>query len=417
MRVLILSQYFWPETFPINTLVEHLEAAGAQVTVLTGHPNYPDGAVFPGYRAASVRRESYGHQADVFRVPIISRGRASAVRLAGNYLSFVLSASILGPWMLRGRRMDVIFVYAPSPIVQSIPGMVLSRLKGAKLVTWVQDLWPQSLESTGFVTNKSLLTFAECIVGWIYRSNDLLLGQSTAFVSAIRRLAGSTPVEYFPNPGQASFTFADGNHPPRLALPAGFNVVFAGNLGTVQALETVLEAATILRAEPDVRFVLVGSGSRAGWVAEEVERRSLRNVVVAGRFEPEAMPGILCQATAVLVSLNKSQMLSQTIPSKLQTYLACGKPILASLDGEGADLVTTAGAGFASPAEDANALAENVLRLKRLSPNERLRMGAAGRRFYDRHFQPHVLAEQLLARFRELTNAESRPIHNPGARI
>lgn len=402
MRVLILSQYFWPETFIINTLVDALEAAGAQVTVLTGQPNYPDGVVFAGYRASSIRRERYGRTTDVFRVPIVPRARGSAIRLASNYLSFVLSASILGPWLLRGRRIDVVFVYAPSPIVQSIPGMVLKRFKGAKLVTWVQDLWPQSLESTGFVRNRFLLALVEGMVRWIYRGNDQLLGQSNAFVAAIQTLAGKTPVEYFPNPGESAFTEADEHPKPELVLPSGFNVVFAGNLGTVQALDTVLDAATMLHAEPEVRFVLMGSGSRSRWLVEEIARRDLTNVLLPGRFEPSSMPGILSQAAALLVSLKRGEILSQTIPAKVQAYLASGRPILASLDGEGGELVIAAGAGFASPAEDARSLADNVLRLKQLSTEERRHMGDAGRRFYDRHFRPRVLAERLLGRFRDL---------------
>jgi glycosyltransferase involved in cell wall biosynthesis len=406
MRVLILTQYFWPESFPINALVRELEDAGAQVTVLTGQPNYPDGAVFEGYHAASVRRERFGRATEVIRVPILPRARASAFRLAGNYLSFVLSASVLGPWLLRGRPIDVVFVYAPSPIVQSIPGMVLKRFKRAKLITWVQDLWPQSLESTGFLKNKFLLSLAERVVRWIYRSNDRLMGQSRSFVAAIEHLAGRTPVEYFPNPAEDSFTRTDTTGQPRLTLPAGFNVVFAGNLGTVQALDTVLEAAAILRAEPDLHFVLVGSGSRSGWLADEVERRGLSNVLLPGRFDRDAMPSILSQADAVLVSLNRSRILAQTIPGKVQAYLAAGRPILASLDGEGAELVTASGAGFASPAEDARALAENVLRMKALRPEDRARMGAAGRTLYDRNYQPRVLAQHLLDRFRDITGKE-----------
>ncbi|HTE44868.1 MAG TPA: glycosyltransferase family 4 protein [Gemmatimonadaceae bacterium] len=406
MRVLILSQYFWPESFPINRLVHALEAEGAHITVLTGQPNYPDGAVFAGYRATSMSRSRYGRAIDVFRVPIVPRGSASGFRLAINYLSFVLSASILGPWLLRGRGFDVVCVYAPSPIVQSIPGIVLKRVKRAKLVTWVQDLWPQSLETTGFVSNTFLLSLTERMVSWIYRRNDQLMGQSKAFVVAIQKLSGRTPVEYFPNPGESPQ--AEGGGEPQLVLPAGFNVVFAGNLGTVQSLDTVLDAATILRLESNVRFVFVGSGSRSLWLAEEVGRRGLTNVLLAGRFESAAMPGIFSQADALLVSLNRSEVLSQTIPSKVQAYLAAGRPILASLDGEGAELVAEAGAGYASAAEDAQALADNIIRLRCLAPEERARMGIAGRVLFDAHFQAPVLARLLLGRFRDLINAEPR---------
>ena len=403
MRILILSQYFWPESFRINALADSLRNAGADVTVLTGQPNYPDGDVFFGYAAASIRRERLAGGIEVLRVPVIPRGRGSAIRLALNYGSFVLSAAVVGPWLLRRKKVDVVFVYAPSPIVQAIPGILIKHVKGARLVTWVQDLWPESLGSTGYVTNRALVSLVDQVVRWIYRQNDLLLGQSHAFVTAILRKSGSTPVEYFPNPGESVSTEREVDDEPAVTLPSGFNVVFAGNLGTVQSLETVLEAAELIRSEFDVRFVLVGSGSRSTWLAEEVTRRRLTNVMIAGRYPASAMPGILAQASALLVSLARSEILSHTIPAKVQTYLAVGRPVIASLDGEGAELIAKAGAGFAVPAENAQALAACVLRLKRLSGSEQARMGDAARSFYDQHFRPDVLAERLLATFRNLT--------------
>lgn len=401
MRILVLSQYFWPETFRINALVEALADAGAKVTVLTGQPNYPDGAVFPGYRAGSIRKEHFREDVEVIRVPIIPRGNASGARLAANYLSFVATAATIGPFLLRGRQFDVVFVYAPSPITQAIPGMVVKRAFGAKLVTWVQDLWPESLQATGFLRNETLLELARRIVAWIYSGHDLLLGQSRAFVGAIQSVAPRTPVEYFPNPGDGSPVSEEPGRTP-LQLAPGFNVVFAGNLGTVQALETVLDAADLLRLHPDVRIVLAGSGSRLPWLQQETTRRGLSNVILAGRFEPGEMPGIFAQADALLVSLNRGETLSQTIPSKVQAYLAAGRPILASLDGEAAALVTDAGAGFASAAEDATGLAENVLRLRALTPEQRAAMGTAGQDVYRREFDPHALALRLVQRLSAL---------------
>lgn len=407
MRILILTQYYWPESFRITALVDALVDAGAEVTVLTGQPNYPDGVVFPGYRAASVRRERYGAHVDVFRVPTVPRARASALRLAANYMGFVLAASVVGPWLLRGRPIDAIVVYAPSPITQVIPGIVLKQIKGARLLTWVQDLWPQTLESTGHVRNPTVLSLLTKCVGWLYRNNDQLLAQSMAFVDAITPLAGATPVTYFPNPGDASFASEapETAETPALVLPPGFNVVFTGNFGTVQALDTIVEAAELLRNDSDVRFVLVGSGSRSAWLAAEVARRGLTNVMLPGRFDVAAMPGILAQASALLVTLSRGELLSQTIPAKVQGYLAAGRPILASLDGEGASIVTTANAGLSSPAEDAPALADNVRRLRAMTPAERAQLGANAREFYNRHFRPDVLARQLLDELQTLVGA------------
>lgn len=394
MRVLVVSQYFWPETFRIIEVTQALRDLGHEVIVLTGQPNYPEGVILPGYTAVSLRVQTHDGLT-IYRVPLVPRGRGSALRLVLNYLSFIVSAAAFGPWLLRGTRTDVIFVYAPSPILQAIPAIWLAWHKHSKLVTWVQDLWPESLIATGFVRNSRLLGVVAAVVRWIYRKNDLLLVQSQAFVEPVAEMAGNTPVVYHPNPGDSAFSSVDAGRPIALQLEAGFNVVFAGNLGTVQALDTVLAAAHLLRDKQDVRFVLVGSGSRSEWLQQEVTRLGLDNVKMPGRYAPADMPGILAQASAVLVSLVKDSIISQTVPSKVQAYLAAGRPIIASMDGEGARVVLEAGAGVACPAEDAQALADAVLQLRDALPEERQQMAQRGLIYYEQHFEPTLLAKRL----------------------
>jgi glycosyltransferase involved in cell wall biosynthesis len=402
MRVLVVSQYFWPENFRINEIAESLLGAGCTVDVLTGPPNYPDGKVFPGYSATALNTENRAG-VTVHRVPVVPRGRGTALRLMLNYVSFVVCGCLFGPWLLRRRQVDLVLVYAPGPILQAIPGLWLGLLKGARVTTWVQDLWPESLETTGFVRNKWVLALVSTVVRWIYRRNDLLLVQSRSFIEPVSAMAGGTPVRYHPNPGELPIA-ATARPPdePTLRLKAGFNVVFAGNLGTVQALDTILSAAERTREVSDLWWVIVGSGSRGDWLREEVGRRQLAQVVLPGRFAPEAMPAILKQASALLVSLVRDPIMSQTIPSKVQAYLGSGKPIVAALDGEAARVVTEAGAGIACPAEDAAALCEAVMRLRAMPPEDLQRLGDAGREYYRRHFDPQVLTGRLLECFRQL---------------
>lgn len=404
MRILVLSQYFWPETFRITDVVQSLRDTGCEVTVLTGQPNYPEGVVADGYWAGSLRTQCHDGLT-IHRVPLVPRGRGSAVQLAMNYMSFVVCAALFGPWLLRGKRVDAILVYAPSPILQAIPAIWLARLKGAPLVTWVQDLWPDSLSATGFVRNPRLLAAVAVIVRWIYRHNDLLLVQSRAFVEPVQRMAGRTPVAYHPNPGESAFSAAPTGRRPALELDPGFNVVFAGNLGTVQALDTVLAAAQLLRDEPDVRFVIVGSGSRGEWLQQETGRLGLTNVQLPGRFAPQDMPGILAQASVLLVSLVRDPIMAQTVPSKIQAYLAAARPIIASLDGEGARVVEDAGAGVSCPAEDALALADAVRWLRALPSDEQQQMARRGRSYYECHFEPRMLAGRLSRQLTDLVRA------------
>lgn len=406
MRILLVSQYFWPESFRINEVALSLRDAGCELTVLTGQPNYPHGSVASGYRAMSTMVQAHEGMT-IIRVPLAPRGQASAIRLALNYVSFVVSGLFIAPWLLRGRRFDAIFVYAPSPITQAIPAIWLSRLKGTPVATWVQDLWPESLAITGFVKNKRLLAGVAAMVRWIYRHNDLLLVQSRAFVAPVRAMSEpAVPVTYHPNPGDRRADVAPREGaPPALQLDDGFNVLFGGNLGTVQALDTVLDAAQLLKQYADVRIVLVGSGSRSDWLQQEIARLDLHNVQLPGRFDPREMPGILSQASALLVSLARDDTLARTVPAKLQSYLAAGRPIIASLDGEGAHILVEAGAGIACPAQDAQALASAVLQLRSMDAEERAQMGQRGRAYYEREFEPGALAEKLV---RELASMSDR---------
>ncbi|WP_291993471.1 glycosyltransferase family 4 protein [Candidatus Accumulibacter sp. ACC003] len=394
MRVLVVSQYYWPENFRITEVVQALREEGCEVLVLTGQPNYPEGVSFAGYSWWSCATEPHD-DVTIFRVPLVPRGRASALRLLANYASFVFSAIVCGSWLLRGRSIDAIFVFAVSPITQAIPAIWLARLKKASVITWVQDLWPESLSAVGFVRNQKILDAVSCLVRWIYRKNDLLLVQSEAFIEPVQAMAGKTPVRYHPNAGDFAFSCATAEEECPLVFEPGFNIVFAGNLGTVQALDTILEAAELLREDREIRLVLVGSGSRGEWLGAEIKRRKLANVVLPGRFALSSMPSIMSSASALLVSLVRSPIMSKTVPSKVQAYLAAGRPIIAALDGEGARVILEAAAGVACPAEDPQALAAAIRSLQTSGPEALERMGANARAYYESNFEPRVLARRL----------------------
>jgi glycosyltransferase involved in cell wall biosynthesis len=408
MRVLVLSQHFWPESFRITGVALDLQALGHAVTVLTGQPNYPGGRVFDGYCAAAVATEHHAGL-EIHRVPLVPRGERSAVRLVANYLSFIASAAVFGSWLLRRRRFDVVFVYGTSPILQAIAGVFIAWNKRCALVTWVQDLWPQSLAVTGYVRNPRALAVVARVVRWIYARSDLLLVQSRGFEAPVRALAPpDAAVRLHPNPGDASQQAPEPAE-AALRLPAGFNVVFAGNLGTVQALDTVIDAAQLLLdTHADVRIVLVGSGALDDWIATQVAARRLTNVHLPGRFEAAAMAGIFAQADALLVSLRRDETMELTIPSKVQSYLAAGRPIVASLDGEGARTVADAGAGLVCPAGDAAALAAAIGRLHDMPAAERQRMGDAGRIYFAQHFDPARLAAALVQHFQDAQALRAR---------
>lgn len=396
LKLLAVSQYFWPENFRINEVVRSLKTRGVDVTLLTGKPNYPDGKVFRGYQAWGCQEEVW-NDILVRRVPLVPRGKNSAWGLAANYLSFVLSGAFLGPWMLRKETPEAIFVYCPSPLLQALPALLLGRMKGVPVIVWVQDLWPESLESTGYVKNRLVLHLVRKLVQFIYRNTDHILVSSRPFATSISAMAPTAKISYFPNSIDASFCEPDlAPQTPMPELDEGFCVVFAGNIGAAQAMEVIVEAAAQLTDAPEIRFVIIGSGSRLDWMRRQVLDRGLANVHLVGRYPGEVMPYLLSKAAVLLVTLADQPIFAATVPNKVQAYLAVGRPIVACLNGEGARLIEEAGAGLTVAAEDASGLAKAILALYRMTPEARMGMGDNGRLFYHRNFDHEQLIDQLI---------------------
>lgn len=270
------------------------------------------------------------------------------------------------------------------------------------MLLWVQDLWPESLSATGHVKNRGILNAVEYVVGWIYRRVDLILVQSKAFIPKVRALAGATPIVYHPNSFIDRITVAEHSVVPCPELDCPFPILFAGNMGSAQALEVVLEAATILSDVEGIRFVMVGDGSRRDWLMQQVTERSISNLVFPGSYPIEAMQSLMERAEVLLVTLADTEIFRLTIPSKVQAYLAAGRPIIACLNGVGAEIVQEAGAGVTVPAEDASALARAVMALYAMPEQERLEMGARGREYYEKNFSHDKLVDELIVHLNQV---------------
>ena len=395
MRLLIVSQYFWPENFRINDLVADMVERGHEVTVLTGQPNYPSGRFFPGY--GWTRRSTEHYQgARVVRVPLVPRGSAGAIRLALNYVSFAVFGA-LGVWLRLRGKFDAVFVFEVSPVTVGIPAIVASRRFKAPILFWVLDLWPESLAAAGGVQSPRVLRAVDRLVRWIYRNCARVLVQSRAFIPEIARHGvPHSNIVYFPGWGESLF------QPLRQAdsallppLPDGFKVLFAGNIGEAQDLPAVLQAAGLLRDRVDIHWLIVGDGRMAAWAKAEGQRRGLSQVHFLGRHPLESMPHFYAAADALLLPLKREPIFALTIPGKLQSYLACARPILAMLDGEGARIVQESGAGLTCPAGDAEGLAAQVLKLAAMPGAERRAMGLSGRKNYEANFDRTRLFDQL----------------------
>ena len=398
MHILVISQYFWPENFRINDLVSDFVERGHRVTVLTGVPNYPEGRVFDDYQKNPSAFLSY-LGARVIRVPMAARG-SGAISLLLNYFTYALSASLLGSWRLRRESIDVIFVYEPSPVTVGIPGALMRRLLGAPLVFWVLDLWPETLKAVGVIQSRSGLGLVALLVRWIYRRCDLILAQSKSFIPQIRAYSDlSKRVEYFPSWAESLFGAGfEASAAPEVPSQSGaFTVMFAGNIGEAQDFPSILNAAELLSvSHPHIRWIIVGDGRLGDWVSQEVKRRNLEsNVFLLGRFPVERMPSFFRSADALLVTLKSEPIFAMTIPGKLQSYLASGKPIVAMLDGEGARLLQESGAGIAAPSGDAAKLAAAVVSVSEMPEPERALMGRNGAELYAQEFERNTLLDRL----------------------
>ncbi len=339
------------------------------------------------------------------RVPLIPRGNGGGFRLALNYLAFAIAGAILAPLRCRS-EFDCILVYEPSPVTVGVPAVVLRALKRAPLLFWVQDLWPESLSATGAVQSPWIMRRVATLVRFIYRHSDRILIQSRAFATSIEALGvDAARIRYFPNSAEALYQPTARAREAGLepGLPPGFRVMFAGNIGAAQDFETILAAATLLREETGIQWLVLGDGRLRPWVEREIESRGLQATFhLLGRHPPEAMPRFFARADAMLVTLRKEPIFALTLPAKVQSYLACAKPIIAALDGEGARVVTEAGAGIAVPAEDPSALAEAVLGLARLGSDARQAMGTRGRAYFEQHFEREMLLTRLEGWMNEL---------------
>ncbi|OUX65899.1 MAG: hypothetical protein CBE41_01060 [Gammaproteobacteria bacterium TMED281] len=402
MKVLIVTQYFWPETFRINEVVGSLAEKVESLTVLTGQPNYPNGKTFPGYKAYQSQKE-YRKNFKIQRVPIITRGSKNPIRLCLNYLSYIVSASIMGFYKLRKDHYDIIFCYGTSPILQVIPGLIMRRYFGSKVVIYVQDLWPESIAATGYIKNKMFLNMVRSIVKLIYNASDLILISSKSFKKPIQNITSRTPIEYFPN----SVDMAELTRPTDMKvdlsiLKNNFSVVFTGNIGYAQSTETILKAAEAIRHIKDIIIVMIGEGSCLDSMKLKTKEKNLRNIHFMGQLDIEMMPKVYEASNVLLATLADEEIYNYTVPQKIITYLASGRPIVAAMNGETASIIRESKAGLCTKAEDWEGLADNIRQLYECSVDARDEMGKQGSAYFLSRFEHSKLILQLIGKFEKL---------------
>lgn len=379
MRILFISQYFYPEQFSNNSIAEYLKNTGHEVDVLTCVPNYGKKAFYDGYSNHRRRRETW-RGIRIFRSRTIARGRHKTSLLL-NYLFYPLAA-IFEYHRRRIARPDVTFVSMPSPLTQALVAIYLKKRFGVPAVFWVQDIWPESPIFSLGIRSALIRKLLFGLCNWIYRQADVLLVQSPGFTDRMKESGvASERLRVFPNTAPENYVPLPSRRPS-----SAFELMFAGNIGESQDFETILATADLLR-DLDIRWTIVGSGRHEDWLKDAVRTSGLSDrFAFLGRHPEHEMPALFARADAMIVSLKDQPIFELTVPYKVQCYLACGRPIVGSINGEAARIIEQSGAGYVAPAGKPAEFAQIVRRMATLPYAQRDAMGAAGREFFERNY-------------------------------
>ncbi|WP_428031348.1 glycosyltransferase family 4 protein [Ancylobacter sp.] len=384
-RLLFVTQWFDPEPNANKGMAfaERLDELGFDVEVVTGFPNYPGGKLYEGYRIRPVEKRQVG-PVRLTRLALYPSHDSSRVGRSLNYLSFFGSALLYLTFF--ARRADVMLVYHP-PVTAAVAAALAGFFRRVPVVVDVQDMWPDTLRATGMINSEAVLAVIGRVCRWTWRRMDRVIAQSEGFRRLlIERGVAVDRIRVVHNWGdETSPAPAPDAVPAAFAAPGRFRVLFAGNMGIAQALDTILDAAALLgEAHPHIEFGFLGAGLDTERLKNAATVRGLANVRFYPRVSKAEVGPWLAAADVLLVHLKNDPLFAITVPSKTQAYLTVGKPIIMGVAGDAADMIRAAGAGLAVPPEDAGALAAAVLQLAALEPAERREMGARGRAYYEK---------------------------------
>ncbi len=395
LNILIVTPHFYPENFRINDFAEAFTKRGHEISVLTGVPDYPEGKFYDGYGLFKKNREIY-NGIKIYRAPLIPRGSGSNIRLALNYISFIFGALFTSLFMMKN-EFNIVFVFEPSPVTVGIPAIFIKKIKKIPLCFWVLDLWPESVVSAGNLKSSFIPRILNPIVRYIYKHSDRILVSSNGFIhSIVDKGISKDKIEFFPQWAEPIFKTMKSNKFLLTGVPEkSFKIMFAGNIGEAQDFPSIIEAARQLRHDQDIQWVVLGGGRREEWVKSKIKEYELENSFhLLGSFPLEKMPEFYANADAMLFSLKDEYIFSVTIPAKVQSYLACGKPILAMVNGEGGKVVVDAKAGLSCAAESPHELVQNILKMKAMREKDLSEMGENARKYYDDNFERNSLFDR-----------------------
>jgi glycosyltransferase involved in cell wall biosynthesis len=395
-RILLVTQYFYPENFKSNDLAFELVKKGYEVDALVGIPNYPDGRYFKKYGLFQKRIEKV-NGVKIYRSFQTPRGKkATGIALSINYLTFAFFASFWALILAIFRKYNYIIVHEPSPITQALPALIVKKIQKIPFYIWVLDIWPDAMTSGGNIKNKKILSSIDFFVKYVYNNSTKILISSKGFANLICRQGDfADKIIYFPNWSEDLLKM------PKLPipeLPQGFIIMMAGNLGSAQKLDSVMKAVLELKEIDEIKWVFLGDGSERVWIENFVKENDLTaTVFVMGRYPFDTMGSFFNSANAMLLTLNADfPHLKAVVPARLQSYMAAGRPVLAMIDGGGAEIIKESDCGFVAGAADYKSLVDIVRNLVLPNKDNFEAKGMNGRLFFEKHYKKEICINHLV---------------------
>lgn len=399
-HILLISQYFHPETFRVNDMACEWVKRGYKVTVLTGIPNYPMGKYFEGYDKKHRTRETW-NGVNIIRIPLVARGNSSnkfmnTAGMAANYFSFVRSGK---KWVKSKEaadlHADLVFTFEVSPMTQALIGVWYGQRYNVPTFLYVQDLWPENVETVTGIHSKLIIGPIDKMVDKIYRETGTIFTTSPSFVKAIvnRKVpVDKKKVHYWPQYAEEFYSPMDPVHLDGIDNDKSYKIAFTGNIGTAQGLDVLPKAAKLLKND-NVKFIIVGDGRYQPEFERQIDELGVKEkFVMIPRVPAERVPEILSNVDAGFISFTNTDLWTRTIPAKLQSYMACGKAIIASASGETERVITEAGCGVCTEIGNAVALADGIRKMKESDSAE---SGKRARAYFEERFDKKKLMDEM----------------------
>lgn len=396
-HILVVSQYFYPETFRINDMCREWVKRGYRVTVVTGIPNYPMGKTFQGYGLTKKRHE-YWNGIEIYRIPLIPRG-TSSIGMIANYLSFMVSGMLAGK--IKNIKADLVFSFEVSPMTQVLTGISFAKKLHVPHYLYVQDLWPENVITVTGINNPLIIKPIDKMVDYIYNNSDKIFATSPSFVEAIcnRKVrVKKDKVQYWPQYAEEFYQPVDKALAKQAAEKYGipndnsFKIIFTGNVGTAQGLQILPKTAESLRDE-NIKFVIVGEGRYLETLRRDIEQNRVNDkFILVERQSAETIPTLLASCEVAFISFAEAELWTKTIPAKLQSYMACGMPVIAAAQGETARIIEEAGCGVCCDLGEVQQLGRMIKRIMRTDIDK---MSKNSRKYFENHFIKSKLMDEM----------------------